>query len=232
MSDNRATMQVHPNHRSPSAFPVYSLGERRADLCIHIAGVVFGIAGSFVLLLFGALDGDAALLLSLAAYGLGLVAMLFASALYNLAGQPARKELLRRIDHAAIFVMIASSYTPFLVNIIGGNLGHGLLIFVWLAAAAGVALKLLLPRRFERLSVLLYLLLGWTVLVFVGRLIEELATPGVVLLAVGGVLYSIGVLFHLARRLPYHNAVWHGMVLAAAACHFVAVLGWVALPGT
>jgi hemolysin III len=222
-----------PQHRpAAGTFPTYSDKERLADLCIHIAGVAFGIAGSIALLVFGALDGEAALLLSLAAYGIGLMAMLGASALYNLAGQPARKELLRRIDHAAIFVMIAGSYTPFLVNTIGGSLGHGLLIFVWGAAAAGVALKLALPRRLERLSILLYLLLGWTVLVFVGRLVDELATPGVVLLAVGGGLYSVGVLFHLARRLPYHNAVWHGMVLAAAACHFVAVLGWVALPGT
>lgn len=231
MSDNSAAMSDLRKRSPRGTFPVYSNGERRADLCIHIAGVVFGIAGSFVLLLFGVLEGDGALLLSMAAYGIGLTAMLGASALYNLAGQPARKELLRRIDHSAIFVMIAGSYTPFLVNVIGGGLGYGLLIFVWAAAAGGVALKLTLPRRLERLSILLYLLLGWTVLVFVGRLFEELATPGVVLLAVGGVLYTVGVLFHLARRLPYHNAVWHGLVLAAAVCHFVAVLG-VALSGT
>lgn len=212
-------------------FPVYSDRERLADLCVHIAGVIFGIGGSGALLLLGALDGDAALLSSLAAYGGGLMAMLGASALYNLAGQPARKEALRRIDHAAIFVMIAGSYTPFLVNTIGGARGLAMLIFVWAAAAGGVALKLLLPRRLERLSIVLYLLLGWSVLVIFGPLVEALGTTGVALLVAGGVLYSVGVLFHLAQRLPYHNAMWHGIVLAAAACHFVAVLNYVALPG-
>lgn len=214
------------------AFPNYSDRERRADKYIHIAGILFGIAGCAALFLLGALDGDIVLLLSLGLYAVGLMSMLGASALYNLAGQTPRKELLRRIDHAAIYVMIAGSYTPFLLNTIGGSWGLTLLIFVWSAAAAGAAIKLLLPRRLERLSIVFYLALGWTVLVTIGPLVEGMATAGIVLLATGGVLYSIGVVFHLSRRLPYGNAIWHAVVLVAAACHFAAVLGYVALPGT
>ena len=152
------------------------------------------------------------------------MAMLACSALYNLTPEGARKRLFRRLDHAAIFLMIAGTYTPFALVAVGGSLGTGLLALVWTAAAGGAAAELLRLRRHDGLSVAAYLLLGWSVLPALGPLSAALSPAGLALLVAGGVLYSVGVVFHLWTRLPYHNAVWHGFVLAAAACHYAAVL--------
>jgi hemolysin III len=120
--------------------------------------------------------------------------------------------------------MIAGTYTPFLAIAIGGGWGTGLLVFVWTVATAGVVLKLLHPGWLETLSIAAYLLLGWTILVAIDRLITAVSLPALILLAAGGILYSIGVLFYRWHRLPYQRAIWHGFVLAAAACHYFAIL--------
>ncbi|HZF33389.1 MAG TPA: hemolysin III family protein, partial [Candidatus Angelobacter sp.] len=109
----------------------------------------------------------------------------------------------------------------------GGEWGFGIAIFVWLAAIAGIALKLLYPRRLEGLSIVLYLAIGWAILVGLRPLFAAVPLPAIVMLGIGGLLYSIGVVFHLWHRLPYHNAIWHGFVLAATGCQWVAVLNGV-----
>jgi hemolysin III len=193
--------------------------------------VVAGLVGVVVLVAVAAPRGNPALTLSLVIYGCGLLAMLITSALYNGGGAPKHKDLLRRIDHAAIFVMIAGTYTPFLLVALGGAWGHALLAFVWTVALGGVVMKLAWPHRFDRLSVAAYLLLGWSIVVALDPLTGALSAAGLVLLAVGGLLYSLGVVFHLWTRLPYQNAIWHAFVLAAAACHFSAVMAEVAVAG-
>ena len=156
-------------------------------------------------------------------YGIGLLAMLGSSALYHLVKEGRWRPRLRRLDHAAIFVMIAGTYTPVVVFAIPGTWGWSLLTVVWAGAVAGAAVKFLAPGRFERLSVLAYLVLGWAGMAAIGPLLNALQTPDMVLLAAGGLLYSLGVLMHLSTRLRYHNALWHLFVLVAAGCHFVAV---------
>jgi hemolysin III len=198
--------------------------EWRVDAMIHAVGVTFGLAACITLAIVSVPKRDAAVLTSLAVYGAGLLAMLGCSALYNIAGHGPRKALWRRLDHAAIFVMIAGTYTPFAVIAIGGAWGTGLLVFVWTAAGAGAVLKLFRPGWLETLSIAAYLLLGWTILVAIDRLIAAVSLPAFVLLAAGGILYSVGVLFHLWDGLPYNRAVWHGFVLTAAACQYFAVL--------
>jgi hemolysin III len=210
----------------------YSRPEELADRCIHVLGVGLGIGAALALTWRAALTGDARLLLATAIYALGLIAMLTCSALYNLAPASPRKEWLRRFDHAAIFAMIAGTYTPFLVARMGGGWGFGLLAFVWLVAAIGITLALLRPRRFERLELAAYLLLGWCILLARGPLVDTVAWPAILLLVAGGLLYTFGVVFHLWQRLGYHNAIWHGLVLAAAACHYAAVLLGVVMPGS
>lgn len=221
-----------PRHalQQTGMWPEYSHGEEIADLCIHVTGVTAGVAGALALLVLTLPSAGLLAVTSLGLYGAGLVAMLSFSALYNVVRTPPLKEWLRRLDHAAIFVMIAGSYTPFALVKIGGEWGIGLAAYVWAVAAAGAIAKLALPRRFERASVMLYLALGWTVIVAIQPLLAHVAAWAVVMIAVGGVLYTVGVAFHLWRRLPYHNAVWHLLVLLAAACHYAAVLGDVALP--
>ena len=214
----------------PPAIHRYRRQEEIADRCIHLLGIGLGIGAALVLLYLAALRGEPRLVIATAVYALGLVVMLTCSALYNLAPPSARKELLRRFDHAAIFAMIAGTYTPFLLVRMGGAWGWGMLGFVWLTAAAGIGLALAWPRRYERLQLAAYLLLGWSILLARGPLADSVTWRAIMLLLAGGLLYSFGVIFHLWRRLGYHNAIWHGFVLAAASCHYAAVLLGVVLP--
>jgi hemolysin III len=207
--------------------PTYRRGEQIVDRCVHYVGLVAAPIGAVVLIVAAAERERALTVISVAIYGVGLLGMIGASALYNLAAPSRRKELLRRLDHAAIFLMIAGTYTPFTLVRMGGPWGHGIAVFVWLAAVTGIALKLLYPRRLEGLSILLYLAIGWAILVGLKPLFAAVPLPAIILIGVGGLLYSFGVVFHLWHRLPYHNAIWHACVLGAAACHWVAVLNGV-----
>ena len=204
-------------------FPMYTRGEWIADAVVHVLGVAMAVIAGVVLLAV-AVPGGAAQLAALGLYVFGVVAGFGFSAAYNLVSSPRAKAILRRFDHAAIFLMIAGSYTPFAAIAIGGFWGVALLSAVWIVALCGVAMKLTFPGRFERLSIVLYLMLGWAMLPVMGPVIDALSGASLVLLLVGGVLYSLGVVFHLWHRLPYHNAVWHAFVLAAAICHYIAVM--------
>jgi hemolysin III len=198
---------------------------------VHVIGVTGGLVACVALAMVASPGGDAAVVMSLVVYGAGLLAMLGCSALCNTAKPGRLKELWRRLDHAAIFVMIAGTYTPFAAIAIGGAWGTGLLVFVWTVAAAGVVLKLLHLERLETLSIAAYLLLGWTILVAIDHLVAAVSAPAFVLLVAGGVVYSVGVLFYRWDRLPYSRAVWHGFVLTAAACQYFAILAVVASSG-
>ena len=204
-------------------FPVYTAGERAADAIVHALGVIAGLVGAFWLLTVTAGRVSAAEMGSLIAYGAGLVGMLTASAAYHLTLPGRRKERLRRLDHSMIYVMIAGSYTPFTVNRLDGGTGLALCAAVWAVAAFGVGLKLLYPFRFERLSFALYLGLGWAVLSVAEPLWRSLAPSTLLLLAVGGIVYTVGAVIHTMERLPYHVPVWHALVVVAASCHFAAV---------
>jgi len=223
-------MNPRPPEMSP-VFPSYRRSEQIADRWIHALGVAGGLVGVIALLVAAGEKQSLRLALGLGLYGLGLMAMLGCSALYNLTKPSARKEYLRRFDHAAIFVMIAGSYTPFFLSRIGGGWGWGMLAFVWSVAAFGVGLALGAPRRFERLQLVAYLLLGWSIVVAGGPLFAQVAPAAILLLIVGGLFYSLGVPVHLWRRLGYHNAIWHGLVLIGAGCHYAAVLVGVVLAG-
>jgi hemolysin III len=184
--------------------------------------VLFSLAAA-ALLLVGAIGVlPAAIFVGLIVYSIGLVGMFAASAAYNLVSHVGVKEILRRLDHAAIFVMIAGSYTPFAL-VVGGRAGHMLLAAVWAIAAVGVAIKLRYPRRFDKLSVLLYLSQGWIVLLALDSITAALSNRALSLLVAGGVVYTVGVAFHLMERLLFHNVIWHIFVLGGAACQFVAI---------
>lgn len=213
-------------------FPIYSKGEIWADAAAHAIGLLFGLVATTALLITASHHDQGLLIFGASLYGVGLLAMLTCSAAYNMWPPSPTKELWRRFDHAAIFIMIAGTYTPFLMNRMGGAWGFGLLAFVWLVALFGAAMKLAFPRRWESITIALYLGLGWSILVAVNPLLQSVSLNSLILIAAGGVIYSIGVVFHLWDRLPYQNAIWHWLVLAAAACHYIAVLNEVAIAGT
>jgi hemolysin III len=146
------------------------------------------------------------------------------SAAYNMWPVSPAKWFLRRFDHSAIYLLIAATYTPFLAQMKNALASAGLGIGVWLSAAVGMALKLALPGRFDRLAVILCLLLGWSGVIAYDSLASAIPSSSLWLLAIGGILYSLGALFHVWQRLRFHNAIWHGFVLLAASCHYSAVL--------
>ena len=205
-------------------FPQYSDRERVADGCIHVIGVTASLVALTALLIVAVKAQATLWVVALLVYGLALVAMFSCSAGYHLVIHPKIKEVFRRLDHAAIFFMIAGTYTPFILIKMNDPWGLTLLAVVWTMAAIGIAIKLFAPRFLEGLTVALYLVQGWAVLAAWQPLMSAL--PGVVLtlLMVGGVLYTVGVVFHLWDRLPYQNAIWHGFVLTAASVHYAAVM--------
>ncbi|HEY0282700.1 MAG TPA: hemolysin III family protein [Rhizomicrobium sp.] len=202
---------------------LYSKHERVADGIIHVLGVVFAINASLWLL--WNVTG-LSVLVSVSVYCIGLLAMTGFSAAYNLmpSYRPS-KRILRRLDHAAIFIMIAATYTPLAVNRLGGASGDIILAIIWAAATFGVAMKVLFPRRFEMASIVLYLLMGWLVVTVIQPLAASLAAVDFWLIVAGGIVYSVGVIFYVFERIPYHRAIWHAFVLAAAALQFSGIFG-------
>jgi hemolysin III len=210
----------------------YTRREILADGVIHFLGVAFGVAGAIAIVILAALARLPALEQgAVAIYAAALVSMLGVSATYNMWPVGRRKWLLRRADHALIYLMIAGTYTPLVALVGNGTVAWSLLGGVWLVAGIGIALKLTLPGRFDRAAIGLYLLLGWSGLAAYDSVIARLQPDALWLLAAGGLLYSFGVVFHVWRSLPFQNAIWHAFVLAATACHFGAVLGTVIQAG-
>lgn len=199
----------------------YDRNELRADGAIHVAGVAFAVAGASAMIVSAALLAQPVDALGASVYALSLIGTLAMSALYNMWPVGPCKWLLRRFDHAGIFLLIAGTYTPFALQM--GPRGHWLLAGVWGVAILGMALKIALPGRFDRLGVLLYLALGWSGLATFDVMAESLAPLAIGLILAGGVVYSSGVIFHLWQKLRYQNAIWHGFVLAGAICHYCAV---------
>ena len=195
-----------------------------ADAVVHVVGLVAAVVGCVVLVVVLAGSGGWRGWLSVGLYGVGLLGMLGCSALHNLVHPAAWTPRLQRFDHAAIFVMIAGTYTPVALLGLGGRAGWALAGAIWSGALVGAALKLVASARFERATLFAYLLLSWIGVAAMEVLIARLPTADIALLLGGGLLYSLGVPVHLAARLPYHTALWHGFVVAAAACHYAVVL--------
>jgi hemolysin III len=200
----------------------YDQAEFLADGVVHALGVTLSFAGVLGLIIQASRISSLAQTAAVLIYGAGLLTVLCLSAAYNLWPVSPAKWVLRRFDHAAIYLLIASTYTPFLLRVTDPA-STQLLFGIWTTACAGMVLKLASLGRLDRLAILLYLGLGWSGMIADERVFTSLPPATIWLLAVGGVLYSAGVLFHLWETLRFHNAIWHAFVLAAAACHFCAV---------
>jgi hemolysin III len=207
----------------------YRAGELAADRIIHMIGTLAGAVGSAILVGIAAAVAVLPTFSASLVYAVCLVAMLGCSAAYNLASNASRRGFLRQLDHAAIFLMIAGTYTPFTTCRLHGVWAIGMTTAVWTGAVTGAAMKLICPRRIEQVSTVAYLALGWIILVGMRPLLSSVDLQTAILIGVGGMLYSIGIGFFLWRRLPFHNAIWHSFVLVAASCHYAAILHGVVL---
>lgn len=204
--------------------PQYSQREELANTITHGIGMIFGIVG-LILLLVKAIDhqADTLTLTSMAIYGASIIVLFLASTLYHAIPHPQAKRWLKTFDHCAIYLLIAGSYTPFLLVSLRTPLAFGLMIVIWSIALIGIIMKVAFVYRFKKLSLMTYLVMGWLSLIVIYQLAINLDVGGLTLLAAGGIVYSLGVIFYVAKRIPFNHAIWHGFVLAGCVCHFFAI---------
>ena len=202
----------------------YDRSELIADAVVHVVGVCFGLVAATALIVLTAVYASAVDVAAVSVYVAGLLAMLVLSATYNLWPVSRAKWVLRRFDHSAIYALIAATYTPLIMELKDSYFAIALLIGVWCLAIIGIVIKLVLPGRYDRLAVGLYLAMGWCGMMLYDAVVKALPSMVLGFIVAGGVLYSFGVVFHAWQRLRFQNAIWHGFVLSGAACHYTAIL--------
>jgi len=208
-----------------------STAERLADLWVHAIGLGAAAVGAIGLIAMSALSGSAGQTIAISIYGTGLVLMLLSSTAYNLARSAVRRRRLRRFDHAAIFVLIACSYTPFTTQRLEGSWALWMTAAVWTTAAIGIAIKLVVNDPPRGLSLAAYLASGWLAVVAIKPFIEQVPIAALWLLGLGGIVYSVGAAIYALDQIRFRRAIWHGFVIVAAALHWIAVLVGVVRPG-
>lgn len=213
-------------HTMPNATP-YPRSEEIANRVTHGAGILLGVAGLVLMVVYSSLRGDAWHVVSTSIFGATLVLLYTASTLYHSFSSENLRRLLRKFDHAAIFLLIAGTYTPFVLVTLRGPWGWSLFGVVWGLAAVGVAVKFWFAGRFRILSTLIYLGMGWLVMIAIKPLMSALPAGGLKLLVAGGLCYTGGAVFYLWKSLPFHHAIWHVFVLAGSTCHWAAVFCYV-----
>ena len=212
----------------PAHFPA---AEERINVASHAAGLLLSVAGLVALVTLAVRHGDTWHLVSFSIYGASLVVLFAASTAYHSSRAAVRRARLRTVDHASIYLLIAGTYTPFALITLSGPVGWSLFGTTWGMAVAGIVLKLLYTGRFNLLSTLVYVFMGWLVVFFIKPLIDNFPPAGLAWLVAGGMVYTLGAVLYSIERLPFNHALFHLFVLLGAACHFVAVYGYV-LPST
>ncbi|WP_284639728.1 PAQR family membrane homeostasis protein TrhA [Paenibacillus silviterrae] len=201
--------------------------EERANAISHGIGAVLSVAALIALLISSLHIGDLWRIVSSTVFGVTLILLYVSSTLLHSARTDKWIDLFEIMDHAAIYLLIAGTYTPFLLVTLHGTLGWSLFAVIWGLALIGVIFKLFYVKRFPVLSTLFYIAMGWMILFAIRPLYEQLPQGGLFWLVMGGVLYTFGTLFYLWRRVPYHHAIWHTFVLAGSVCHFVTIFFYV-----
>ena len=209
---------------------VYAPAEEKINILSHAGGLAFSVIALILLLIRAGATGSVLYLVSAATFGLGLVALYGASTAYHSATNAVRRSRLRIVDHAAIYLLIAGTYTPFCLIILGGPLGWTIFSVSWGMAAVGIVLKLFFTGRFRLASTLIYVFMGWMIVFAVRPLVDSLPADGLYWLFTGGVCYTVGALIYGIRAIKFNHAIFHLFVLGGSACHFLSVYLYV-LPG-
>lgn len=205
----------------------YSLPEEIANSVTHGVGFLLALAALVVMVVFAAMRGTAWHIVACSVYGSTLVLLFASSTLYHSLPWPRTKAVLKIIDHSAIYLLIAGTYTPFLLISMRGPWGWSLFGIIWGLALVGVVFKVFFAGRFKVFSTLVYIGMGWMAVVAIRPLYLGLPRGGLLWLVAGGVLYTAGTIFYLGRRIPFNHAIWHAFVLAGSLCHFLSVMLYV-----
>ncbi len=214
-------------HSEAIAYPSQTREERIADFAMHCAGIILAITGAILLVVFSALNASGATIAAVSVYAGALIATFMASVFYHFPPWESARPIFKRIDHAAIYVKIAGTYTP-LVALVGTAFAWGLLAVVWTLALAGALARLFFWRQPGALNTRLYLVLGWLAVVLIWPIAHTLPAGATALIVAGGVLYTVGAVLFSLPNLRFQNAIWHFFVLIASGCFF-AVITWGAL---
>ncbi|KGO33676.1 MAG: PAQR family membrane homeostasis protein TrhA [Desulfoprunum sp.] len=214
---------------TPTTHPAarYSRGEEIANSITHGLGTVLSIGGLALLIAFASRYGNAWHIVSCSIFGTALILLYAASTLYHVVQRPAAKSVLRILDHAAILVLIAGTYTPFTLVSLRGPWGWTLFGVIWGLAVMGIIIEITRLRRFRAGLIALYVIMGWAVIAAIKPMLDSVSSGGLQLLLAGGLAYTGGVVFYLWKRLPYNHAIWHLFVLTGSIFHFLAILLYV-----
>jgi hemolysin III len=205
----------------------YSVAEEIVNSLSHGAGVLFGIIALLLLVLKSVQMEDRLRVVTFSIYGASVIVLFLASTLYHAIPFPRAKSVLKVVDHCAIYLLIAGTYTPFLLLTLGDTVGAVLMVVIWGLAVAGIVFKLFYTGRFQTISLITYLAMGWLAIFASYELLANLPWNGIMLLLAGGIIYSLGTIFFAVRRIPFNHAIWHLFVLGGCLCHFLAIYFYV-----
>ncbi|WLR50336.1 hemolysin III family protein [Bacillus tianshenii] len=202
----------------------FSKGEEIANAITHGIGVLLSIAALVLLIVFSALQGTVWHIVSFSIYGVTMLLLYVSSTLLHSFQSGKIKDIFEIFDHASIYLFIAGTYTPIMLIVVKGGLGWTLLSTVWALAVGGVVFKIFFVKKFNTVSTILYVAMGWLVVFAFNKVLTTLPAMGIGLLVAGGLFYTVGTVFYLWRAFPYHHAVWHLFVLGGSVFHFLTVL--------
>lgn len=205
----------------------YSFLEEIFNSITHGIGALVSIAGLVLLIVFSSIYGSASHIVSCTVFGFTLVLLYTASTLYHSFQRPKLKQLFKIFDHSFIYILIAGTYTPFMLVTIRGVLGWSIFALIWSLTVIGVVFKVFFVHRFNIVSTIGYILMGWIIIFAIKPLFQTLPEGGIVLIICGGLAYTLGTVFYAWNRLPFNHAIWHLFVLTGSACHFFAVMFYV-----
>lgn len=206
---------------------LYSVGEEIANALTHGIGALLGVAALTMMIVMSVKHSDSARVISSVIYGSSLILLYLSSTLYHSLQSPRLKNLFQILDHCAIYILIAGTYTPFMLVSLKDTWGYLLLIVIWSLALFGIIFKAFFRDRFARVSLFTYLAMGWLCILVGGEMLTKIPAGGLLFLLAGGLTYSIGTVFFMMNRIPYNHAIWHLFVLGGSVCHFVAIYQYV-----
>ena len=204
--------------------PTYNLKEEIAASVTHGIGAGLSVAGLTLLIVLAAIYGDIWQVVAFSIYGVSLFFLYLASTLYHAIQNPRTKRVFRVLDHTGIYLLIAGTYTPFLLVGMRGVMGWTLLVIVWAMALAGILWKIFFLGRLEILATIFYVLMGWLAIIGIKEMLVSIPMAGLILLVTGGIVYMLGIIFYAWEKLPYNHAIWHLFVLGGSLLHFFAIV--------
>jgi hemolysin III len=207
--------------------PQYSTREEIVNSLTHGIGACLSIAGLVLLIVHAAQRGDAWRIVSFSIYGSTLVLMFLGSTLYHSFRNPTVKHILKIVDHSMIYLLIAGTYTPFMLVSLRGPLGWTLFGIIWILALTGISIKIVLIGKNRILSTFTYVLMGWLCVIALKQMIASIPPAGMHWLIAGGLFYTFGVVFYIWRKLPFNHAIWHLFVLCGSICHYFSILYYI-----